>query len=624
MSAEKKVRIIVSDNGETRSIDLDENSCILGRGKKADVIIDSDLISRGHLKIVKNEDKFQLEELGSANGTWLNKEKIKNGKKYVYKEGNELKLGGPDGISVKIINLETRKKNSPASNHFQRPCLVPDEKTLAHKELREKIISINNSSKSNATKNTKESRHVSRITHQRLSEQLKFLISEESKTLKKIASKEANAIREQAKHEAEKIKLEAIDKASEIVNSSKESALKIKEEIKREIETLANENEVLKMQLTNEISTHKLLKAEVDKKISDLREMEAIELKKISKLKEELEQIQDKIKKENLQYENAKSIAESAVKINNLKMEELALEEKKVRSKIETDLSEAKAQTAKIFIEAEKLMEQRNQIMPELEMIKNEKNKIEKETNEFKNEHQKTKNELETLQRELLLLKDQIHQSSMENERICLETNQKLEMLSLESKKIELKEIELRKTTETTEQNLQNLIESAKKTAEDIIRSAESKKIDMSQIEQKNFHEIEEKKQILLEELYKGRETQLKIIDEEANRKKMSLSMEIEKLKIAKNELVLNNERILSESIHEAKKLNDSARLKYNNIVNAAIAEAQNLKNQTVDECKKYKDNFMNEIKAIKLKIKDELNEYKKSELEKLTENKTK
>lgn len=53
-----------------------EDSITIGRSNENDVIIKDPYISKKHLSIVKDEDEYYLEDLNSANGTYLNGDRI--------------------------------------------------------------------------------------------------------------------------------------------------------------------------------------------------------------------------------------------------------------------------------------------------------------------------------------------------------------------------------------------------------------------------------------------------------------------------------------------------------------------------------------------------------------------
>ena len=59
---------------------------VIGRGKHCDFVIHSGKVSREHAVIVREGNAFFIEDLGSSNGTWFNKQRIKRRK---IEEGDE-------------------------------------------------------------------------------------------------------------------------------------------------------------------------------------------------------------------------------------------------------------------------------------------------------------------------------------------------------------------------------------------------------------------------------------------------------------------------------------------------------------------------------------------------------
>jgi hypothetical protein len=53
---------------------------VIGRGKHCDFVINSGKVSREHAMIVREGEEFFIEDLGSSNGTWFNKQRIKRRK----------------------------------------------------------------------------------------------------------------------------------------------------------------------------------------------------------------------------------------------------------------------------------------------------------------------------------------------------------------------------------------------------------------------------------------------------------------------------------------------------------------------------------------------------------------
>lgn len=53
-----------------------DDGIVLGRHRNNDIVVKDPFVSKRHFQIVKDEDEYFLEDLGSANGTFLKKAKI--------------------------------------------------------------------------------------------------------------------------------------------------------------------------------------------------------------------------------------------------------------------------------------------------------------------------------------------------------------------------------------------------------------------------------------------------------------------------------------------------------------------------------------------------------------------
>jgi pSer/pThr/pTyr-binding forkhead associated (FHA) protein len=67
--------VIVKDE-EIGTFDITPTPIIVGRDPRSDVVIKSETISKSHLKIIPKGDQFFVVDLGSTNGTYVNREKI--------------------------------------------------------------------------------------------------------------------------------------------------------------------------------------------------------------------------------------------------------------------------------------------------------------------------------------------------------------------------------------------------------------------------------------------------------------------------------------------------------------------------------------------------------------------
>ena len=112
METVKRFKVTILDKGKTRSIEIDKESCVLGRSGNVDILIDHELISRRHLKIILQNEVVIVEELGSSNGSWLDGVKLEAGKKSVFREGSTLSLGNHSGVMINIINLSVINSQS--------------------------------------------------------------------------------------------------------------------------------------------------------------------------------------------------------------------------------------------------------------------------------------------------------------------------------------------------------------------------------------------------------------------------------------------------------------------------------------------------------------------------------
>ncbi|MEQ8279778.1 MAG: FHA domain-containing protein [Deltaproteobacteria bacterium] len=88
---------VTLQNGEM--IKIDKDTMIIGRSRTCDVVIPSAKVSRQHASLSRMEGELYIEDLGSANGVWLNGEKVTRAK---------IKAGDSFTISDETLLFEER------------------------------------------------------------------------------------------------------------------------------------------------------------------------------------------------------------------------------------------------------------------------------------------------------------------------------------------------------------------------------------------------------------------------------------------------------------------------------------------------------------------------------------
>lgn len=75
--AEKGLYLVFGENELDR---IAKDRFLIGRGKHCDLVINSGKVSREHAAIVRENGEYYIEDLGSSNGTWFSKQRIKRRK----------------------------------------------------------------------------------------------------------------------------------------------------------------------------------------------------------------------------------------------------------------------------------------------------------------------------------------------------------------------------------------------------------------------------------------------------------------------------------------------------------------------------------------------------------------
>jgi hypothetical protein len=73
-----------------KRVELQGDELVLGRGELSDILVDSEEVSRHHARFVRVDDEYQVQDLESRNGVYLNGLKVNLA---ILREGDELQFG---------------------------------------------------------------------------------------------------------------------------------------------------------------------------------------------------------------------------------------------------------------------------------------------------------------------------------------------------------------------------------------------------------------------------------------------------------------------------------------------------------------------------------------------------
>jgi pSer/pThr/pTyr-binding forkhead associated (FHA) protein len=90
--AEKGAALVIRSGGGRvgESFPLDRDRMTIGRRPDSDVFLDDVTVSRDHALLVRRNGEFYLDDLGSLNGTYVNRRRIES---HRLADGDELQVG---------------------------------------------------------------------------------------------------------------------------------------------------------------------------------------------------------------------------------------------------------------------------------------------------------------------------------------------------------------------------------------------------------------------------------------------------------------------------------------------------------------------------------------------------
>jgi diguanylate cyclase (GGDEF)-like protein len=137
---------VYTKNGpmQNRSFVLKKKASLIGRSPASDIQIKDSFVSRKHARILKVNDRFFIEDLGSKNGTWINGKAIDRGKRVEIQEGIFIRMGDTlislDKPTGSLPETYLTDVSSQADDRGRSP--VPKERRTRNRENVELIYNM--------------------------------------------------------------------------------------------------------------------------------------------------------------------------------------------------------------------------------------------------------------------------------------------------------------------------------------------------------------------------------------------------------------------------------------------------------------------------------------------------
>lgn len=103
-------------NGEELEFDITQNTCVIGRSSKCDVVIPHEGMSRQHCQIENVDGEIFVTDLGSTNGVHIDGQRIEPHKKVSYATYLSLSFGAVQNLTIDLEGVSSGSiKNGPDS-----------------------------------------------------------------------------------------------------------------------------------------------------------------------------------------------------------------------------------------------------------------------------------------------------------------------------------------------------------------------------------------------------------------------------------------------------------------------------------------------------------------------------
>jgi pSer/pThr/pTyr-binding forkhead associated (FHA) protein len=105
---DKSYRITVTNGDETFAYTLTESEVVIGRSSSCTFSIQKDNLSRQHCQINIEEDGYYITDLGSKNGTAVNREKIPPHTKVRFTSADFVTIANHYTLHINVVEIKTK------------------------------------------------------------------------------------------------------------------------------------------------------------------------------------------------------------------------------------------------------------------------------------------------------------------------------------------------------------------------------------------------------------------------------------------------------------------------------------------------------------------------------------
>ncbi|MEA9358243.1 hypothetical protein SHI21_18555 [Bacteriovorax sp. PP10] len=451
-----------------------------------------------------------------------------------------------------------------------------------------------------------------------LENKVKNLINQESDKLRDIALKQSNEVLQKAKEEERAILLRAQQEAQDIINQSKLEAERIKQETSSTILSLQEKVRSTKSETDESIKMFKVTALKIETSIQGLKKDEEQYQQKIKHLEDNVLSIQEKIRNENTLLDDIKTQATTLRKNADIKFEEIVMEERRARARIETELIEAKTQTAKIFAEAEKVQAHKEFMESEISQMRSDKGQIERDINELHISFKRHEYEFEKTTREYNTLLEEKNTAQINFESLIAEGKGLADKFMDRQNALLEQERELQEKVSELQNTADHIISSAKDDAQRMLAAANAKAKDVADRSANEVRELDARKTVFFADLEIEKKEKIKEMEADVEKQKSHLLFELKKIE-QKKENAFNetkwieenaqkkSDKIIAQGQADADALKILLQKDAERQIAAMELEFQTMKSQFLKENEMLKANAQREAQALKEKAQAEI-----------------